>query len=622
MSARSVLVANRGEIAVRIFETAHAMGLRTVAVYSEADAEAPHVRMADVAVPIGPAPASESYLRRDVIVETALAVGADLVHPGYGFLAEDDRFASDCERAGLVFVGPPASVLRLVGDKASARGLAQDAGVPVLDGYAGVDQSDEAMRREAQRVGFPLIVKPAGGGGGKGMRVVAEPSELEDALDAARRVARAAFDDDRLILERYVDGPRHVEVQVFADTHGTVIHLGERDCSLQRRHQKVLEEAPAPNLDDRVRASLHHAAVAFAARAGYVGAGTCEFLVAADGPIGFIEMNARLQVEHPVTEMVTGLDLVELQLRVAMGESLPVSREGITPQGHALEVRVYAEDPRNGFVPQAGRIEHVRWPLDARVDGWIERGVEVTTFYDPLLAKIVVHAADRSSALAALDRALAQTEVLGPRTNLPFLAAVVRDPVVRSGRVTTEWLEAQNVEGFLGSDQAPDAAFAIAAAAEAARLRAVPSRDPFDVLGSWRAGREATTRVMLRSGTDERFVAAEPHASAHPSGSAVRVGGTWLVWADGDQHEIAVGPAPRRAAGAPSHLDSPLPGRVLHVHVGVDQGVAEGDELVVVEAMKMEHSIRAPVDGVVRAVLCAAGDQVERGQSLVDFEPD
>jgi acetyl/propionyl-CoA carboxylase alpha subunit len=446
---------------------------------------------------------------------------------------------------------------------------------------------------------------------------VREPEGLDVALETARRLARGAFDDDRLILERYVDGPRHIEVQVFADAHGTVLHLGERDCSLQRRHQKVLEEAPAPNLDEGVRGSLHDAAVAFAAHAGYVGAGTCEFLVAADSSIGFIEMNARLQVEHPVTEMVTGLDLVELQLRVAMGEALAVSRDEIRPQGHAIEVRVYAEDPRNGFVPQAGRIEHVRWPADARIDGWIERGIEVTTFYDPLLAKLIVHGPDRASALAALDRALGSTEILGPRTNLPFLAAVVRDPVVRSGRVTTDWLETQDLDRLVPPRPAPDAAFAIAAAAEAGRIRSVPSRDPFDTLGSWRSGTDATTRILLHSAGDDRFVVADPGAP----GSAVRVDGTWLVWAQGDQHEIAVGPAPRRAAGAPSHLDSPLPGRILQVRVGAGESVVEGDELVVVEAMKMEHAIRAPADGVVRAVLCAPGDQVERGQALVDFEP-
>jgi acetyl/propionyl-CoA carboxylase alpha subunit len=613
----TVLVANRGEIALRIFRTARRLGMRTVAVYSQADAGAPHVRAADVAVEIGPAPASESYLRRDVIVQAALETGAGLVHPGYGFLAEDDRFAQACEDAGLRFVGPPSAVLRVVGDKASSRALANDAGVPVFPGYGGDDQRTPTLIAEAERIGFPLIVKPAGGGGGKGMSVVRSPADLPDALEGARRVAKAAFDDDRLILERYIEGPRHVEVQVFADTHGTVIHLGERDCSLQRRHQKVLEEAPAPHLDDRVRTTLHDAAVAFARRAGYVGAGTCEFLVAADGTAGFIEMNARLQVEHPVTEMVTGLDLVEMQLRTALGEPLAVSQDTVTLSGHAFEVRVYAEDPRNGFVPQAGRVSHVRWPELARVDTWIEEGTEVSTFYDPLLAKIVVHADDRAKALDALDDALRGTEILGPRTNLPFLAAVIADPVVREGRVTTDWLSEQDLARLLPSDSVSEAAWLIAAAAEADGLAASASSDPFVTLGAWRAAAPNATTVVLRAGDEERVV----NADVDHRGPAVRVGETWLVWADGDQHEIAVGAAPRLLAAGPARLDSPLPGRVVDVRVVAGASVSSGDELVVVEAMKMEHAIRAPSDGVVRAVLCSVGDQVTRGQALVDIEP-
>ena len=632
-----LLVANRGEIAIRIFRTAERMGLRTVAVYSDADAAAPHVRAADVAVRLGGAPASDSYLRADRIIEAARQTGAELVHPGYGFLAEDDRFADAVERAGLTFVGPPSSVLRVVGDKALARGVAEAAGVPVFAGYAGDEQSDDALQSAARDIGFPLLVKPAGGGGGKGMTVVGSPDDLADALSSARRVATAAFGDDRLILERYISSPRHVEVQVMADAHDNVLHLGERDCSLQRRHQKVMEESPAPNLDDAARARLHAAAVAFARHARYVGAGTCEFLVGSDGDIGFIEMNARLQVEHPVTELACGLDLVEMQLRVAMGEPLPITQDDVRPSGHAIEVRVYAEDPDNAFVPQAGRVEHVRWPDDVRVDAGIEEGTDVPTHYDPLLAKVVVRGADRNAALKALDAAIGDTEILGVVTNVAFLADVIAEPVVRAGKVTTDWLErAPRIEAIERSDDI----LAVAAAAEAARASASRSLDPFVRLAGWRSGsRTATTSVALRVGGDERFITVEGTGPWRVGEAVVRraedchgwlvgesrlaaacVDGTWVVW-QGRQHEIGVGPARRRLTALGAHLESPLPGQVIAVHVHAGQRVAAGDELVVVEAMKMEHAIKAPSDGVVSAVLCAAGDQVERGQALVDLEP-
>jgi acetyl/propionyl-CoA carboxylase alpha subunit len=611
----TLLVANRGEIAVRVFRTAKRMGMRTVAVFSDADAEAPHVRAADACVRIGPPPAAESYLRIEAIVDAAKQSGATLVHPGYGFLAEDDAFAEACEDAGLIFVGPPSSVLKIVGDKVSARALAEAAGVPVFPGYAGEDASDAALTEAAHDIGFPVLVKPAAGGGGKGMELVRDAAELADALASARRIALAAFGDNRLLLERYVPSPRHVEVQVLADAHGTVVHLGERDCSLQRRHQKVLEESPAPNLDESLRTTLHESAVAFARRAAYVGAGTCEFLVSSDGSAGFIEMNARLQVEHPVTEMVTGLDLVELQLRVALGEALPAF--DARPRGHAIEVRVYAEDPRNGFVPQAGRIEHVRWPASARVDTGIEPGTDVPAHYDPLLAKVIVHGEDRDDALRVLDVAVGDIEILGVRTNVPFLAGVLRDDVVRHGRITTDWLETTRADRFVHDGTTSDAAFAIAAAAEAHRIAAARSRDPFATLGAWRGGGRTASRIVLRVQDDERAVAVDENADTH---AAVRVGDAWLVWADGDQHEILVGPRPRRASAGPARLDSPLPGQVVAVRVHAGQVVEAGEELVVVEAMKMEHSIKAPAAGTVRAVLCAAGDQVDRGQPLVDFD--
>jgi 3-methylcrotonyl-CoA carboxylase alpha subunit len=638
----TLLVANRGEIALRVFRTARRMGMRTVAVYSDADAGSPHVRGADVAVHIGPAPAAESYLRRDRIVEAALEAEADMVHPGYGFLAEDDRFARDCADAGLRFVGPPSAVLADVGDKVAAKRLAVEAGVPVLPSYAGEDQRDHALVEAAREIGFPLIVKPAGGGGGKGMSVVRGPEELADAVASARRIAASAFNDDRLILERYLEGPRHVEVQVLADTHGQVLHLGERDCSLQRRHQKILEESPAPGLDADVRADLHSAAVAFARHAGYVGAGTCEFLIGQKGDVGFIEMNARLQVEHPVTELVTGLDLVELQLRVALGEALPLTQEDVQVDGHAIEVRVYAEAPEEGFIPQAGRIEHVRWPDDVRVDTWVEEGTDVSTHYDPLLAKIVVHRPDRGAALAALGGALSRSEVLGVRTNMTFLSAIVRDPVVAGGTVTTDWLDTARTISSPAPDGGSARAAIVAAAAEADHVAtAGRQEDPWSALGPWRTGGSRRTNVVLRQEGEERMLVVEGtgpfvidgthvvrgsscHGWTTPDGpaSAARGSQRWYVWVDGRQHEVLVGSAERRLAAGPARLDSPLPGRVLAVGARVGEHVEEGRELVVVEAMKMEHSIKAPAAGTVRAVLCAAGDQVERGQALVDFEPD
>jgi acetyl/propionyl-CoA carboxylase alpha subunit len=637
----TLLVANRGEIALRIFRTAERMGMRTVAVYSDADEDAPHVRAADVRKRIGPAPAVDSYLRAERILEAARESGADLIHPGYGFLAEDGGFAKACEDLGFVFVGPPSSVLARVGDKVAVRRIAEEAGVPLLPAYDGEDASDEAFARAAAQIGYPVLCKPAGGGGGKGMAVVASPEDLAGALASARRIALAAFGDDRLLLERYLASPRHVEVQVMADAHGNVIHLGERDCSLQRRHQKLLEETPAPGLDPAVRDRLHSSAVALASRASYVGAGTCEFLVADDGSVGFIEMNARLQVEHPVTELVTGLDLVELQLRVALGESLPIAQEDVAATGHAIEVRVYAEDPEADFLPQAGRVEHVRWPAKTRVDTGIEESSEVTPFYDPLVAKLIVKGSDRADALRAMQHALDATQLLGLRSNLTFLASVVRDPVVVDGAVRTDWLEDAYRDWKPPSS---DAAAWIAAGAEADRVLSRRSRDPWSSLGPWRANGARATRVVLRPGAEERtflvegtgpFVVDGTHAVGRgpqhhqwwvgePDGddAAARGKDRWYVWTAGAAHEIPVGIAPRRLAGTgPAHLGSPLPGQVVAVRVEVGQHVDEGDELVVVEAMKMEHAIKAPSASVVRAVLCVPGDKVDRGQALVDLEP-
>jgi acetyl/propionyl-CoA carboxylase alpha subunit len=669
--ATTVLVANRGEIAVRVFRTARRLGLRCVAVYSEADADALFVRMADSAICIGPAPAKESYLRADRILEAARLSRADLVHPGFGFLSEDASFGRAVHEAGFLFVGPPPEVLAAMGGKDEAKRIAQAAGVPVLPGYGGEDQSDEALRRAADDIGYPVIVKPAAGGGGKGMAVVRSPEELEAALASARRVATGAFGDARLLLERYLAAPRHVEVQIIADAHGTVLHLGERDCSLQRRHQKILEETPSPVVDATLRERLCGSAVALARHVGYRNAGTCEFLLDDAGVrgvpgdeavFGFIEMNARLQVEHPVTEAVTGLDLVELQLRVAMGEPLSLTQDEVGRDGHAVEVRLYAEDPDAGFLPQAGRLVHLRWPAGTRIDSGVEEGSEVTTFYDPMLAKLIVHAPDRPAALAALTDALAETEVLGVRTNLPFLRAVVADPVVSKGDVTTTWLQSayQGWTSGTDEDEPPEAALALAAAAETARILSRArsgdgSSDPWSAAGPWRLLGPGPVRLLLQPGGHPRtpgpadhgerlfevegsgpfrvgdhtaeLILADGHAwtlDGEPAAAASAPdGASWHVWWQGAPYQFTVGPRTRLvdAEGGAAHLGAPMPGTVIAVKVAPGETVSRGQELVVVEAMKMELAVKATADGVVTAVLCAPGDQVKRDQPLVDFEP-
>ena len=664
----TVLVANRGEIAVRVFRTARRMGLRCAAVYSEADFGAPFVRMADAAYCIGPAPAAQSYLRADRILEAARALKADLIHPGFGFLSEDANFGRAVEEAGYAFVGPPPEVLAAMGGKDEAKRIAQAAGVPTLPGYGGNDQDDAALERAAKEIGYPLIVKPAAGGGGKGMAVVRQEDDLPGALESARRVAAGAFGDTKLLLERYLPAPRHVEVQVIADAFGNVVHLGERDCSLQRRHQKILEETPSPIVSPALREQLTGAAVALCRHVGYRNAGTCEFLVDEDGEtFGFIEMNARLQVEHPVTEMVTGLDLVELQLRVAMGEALPLTQDDITPSGHAIEVRLYAEDPDAGFLPQSGRVLHLRWPDEARVDSGVDEGAEVTTHYDPMLAKVIVHADDRPAALEELADALAEIEVLGLRTNLPFLRTLAVDDTVRAGQVTTTWLESAYAGWTSGIDDAtvPEPAVALAGAAEAARiLSGRGGTDPWSAAGPWRHLEPGPTHVVVQvpnaeEGTGEaapdspRFggervvdvrgtgpfrvgdreivqanAAHEPDGDTHGwavdgiRAAAVPTPGVVHVYWEGQPYELALGIKPRLvdAEGGAAQLGAPMPGTVIAVKVTAGDAVERGQTLVVVEAMKMELEVKAAADGTVAAVLCSPGESVTKGQPLVALE--
>jgi acetyl-CoA/propionyl-CoA carboxylase biotin carboxyl carrier protein len=632
----TLLVANRGEIARRIFRTAKRMGLRTVAVYSDADARLPHVREADTSVRIGPAPATESYLAIDRIIAAARDVGADVVHPGYGFLAERPEFASAVDAAGMRFVGPPAAVLSALGDKAEAKAIAERAGVPVLPGYRGEDQSDEVFLRAAKKTGFPVMIKPIAGGGGIGMQLVTDEGMLPDALARARRLASGAFGDERLLLERAISRARHVEVQILADQNGAVISVGDRDCSAQRRHQKIVEEAPSPRRE-ALRERMSAAAVAVAREAGYRNAGTVEFAVDANDHFYFLEVNARLQVEHPVTELVYGVDLVEQQLRIALGEPLAITPRRVGRQ-HAVEARVYAEDPRAGFLPSTGRLVHVRWPEGVRVDAGYEEGDAITTDYDPLIAKIVARGGDRRIALGALANALDGTEILGVRTNLAFLRALVADPKMRVGAVDTELVERELATLVGAPIPAPDEAYAVAAAAAVSASR--DRRDPWSATGPWRIGEGHATTVLLRDAERERAVrltgskryeyaghhvapSDEAHRWTVDGRPAAAASGSTAVWAwwQGQTWELETAPRVGDVeATAGAEVVAPMPGVILAVTAVQDREVRRGDLLFTVEAMKMELRVEAPADGRVGRVLAREGQQVERGQRLAEFE--
>jgi acetyl/propionyl-CoA carboxylase alpha subunit len=637
----TLLVANRGEIARRIFRTARRVGMRTVAVYSDADAGLPFVREADAAIRIGPAPASESYLAIDRVIAAAREARAELIHPGYGFLAERPEFASAVDAAGMRFVGPPASVLQSLGDKAEAKAIAERVKVPVLPGYRGADQSDDAFIAGARSVRYPVMIKPLAGGGGIGMQTVKNEPQLRDALARARRIATSAFGDERLLLERLVERPRHVEVQVLADAHGSVVAVGDRDCSAQRRHQKILEEAPAPMADAKRREGMAAAAIAIAREAGYRGAGTVEFVVDEEGRFFFLEVNARLQVEHPVTEMVFGVDLVEQQLRIAQGERID-GLERTRPVGHAVEARVYAEDPAAGFVPSTGRLVHVRWPErdGVRVDAGYEEGDTVTRHYDPLLAKVIARGDDRRAALTMLAKAVEETEVLGVRTNIPFLRALLARMSEKDVRVDTELVEHELVRLVPESAPAPDEAYAVAAAAIATNAR--QPHDPWTASGAWRIGEGSGTTIALREGTRERAVRLmgsgpytyaghrvvavdEAHRWVIDGAQAAAAASDGVVWTSvrGDVWQLDTTPREReveRTAGA--EVVAPMPGLVIAAQAVTDRHVRRGDLLFVVEAMKMELRVEAPADGKVKRVLASVGQQVERGQRLAEFEAD
>lgn len=672
----TVLVANRGEIACRVIRTLREQGVRSVAVYSDADADAPHVRLADVAVHIGPSPARESYLVADRILDAARRTGAQAIHPGYGFLSENASFARACEDAGVIFMGPPASAIDTMGDKISARATVEKRDVPTVPGISRPGLTDDELIEAAPGIGFPVLIKPSAGGGGKGMHRVERIEDLAEALVTARREAAGAFGDDSLFIEHFVDTPRHIEVQVLADSHGNVIHLGERECSLQRRHQKVIEEAPSPLLDETVRARIGEAACDAARSCGYVGAGTVEFIVPAADPdkFYFMEMNTRLQVEHPVTEEVTGLDLVALQLAIARGAELPITQDQVTMTGHSIEARVYAEDPAAGFLPTGGTVTRVVEPSGpgVRVDSGIADGSEVTSLYDPMLLKVIVHGADRAEALDRLDRALANTVVAGVGVNVDFCRYLLSVPEVASGDLDTGLLD--RVAGDYADFPVPDEALVAAAMAWLAGRWPEGPASPWAVPDAWRSGRPGTQRLRLRTTNGSSLIA----VSGTPAGATVTVdaqvagisepaegedareprdyasaihrdGDLWRVDCDGiarhwqvetvdsrrgtdvivssDEgtwvlhRENVVRSAADDDGSGDGTLTSPMPGTVIALSAADGDRVEAGDPVLVVEAMKMEHTLRAPTAGVVEYHV-AAGSQVSTEVALATVVPD
>jgi propionyl-CoA carboxylase alpha chain/3-methylcrotonyl-CoA carboxylase alpha subunit len=618
----SLLIANRGEIARRIIRTAWRLKVRTIAVYSEADAKALHVYEADAAVCIGAAPAAESYLCGEAILQAARAEGAEAIHPGYGFLSENAAFAEAVTAAGLVWVGPPPAAIRAMGLKDAAKRLMAEAGVPVTPGYLGEDQSEARLQAEADRIGYPVLIKAVAGGGGKGMRKVERGADFAGALESARREAKAAFGDERVLLETYVSRPRHIEVQVFGDSQGQVVHLFERDCSLQRRHQKVIEEAPAPAMADDVRAAVCGAAVTAAAAVGYVGAGTVEFIAdASEGlradRVWFMEMNTRLQVEHPVTEAVTGVDLVEWQLRVASGEPLPLAQDRIQLNGHAIEARLYAENPQAGFLPSTGPLRHFRLPADrVRIDGGVEEGGQITPFYDPMIAKLIAHAPGREAAAATLAQACAEVEVWPVKTNAGFLARCLSHPDFVAGAVDTGFIEAR-LEALVPPTE--PSAKVLAAAAVAMMPEPDESEpSPWIALAGFRLN--GPDRLCVWPTLDGRAIPVWGHGPA-PDLTVARIGSGLVVFDAGQAFAFGGEEAGTAGdAGGDGVIRSPMPGRIVAVQARAGQAVERGAPLVTLEAMKMEHVLTAPFDGTVTELAAETGAQVSEGAVLARLD--
>jgi 3-methylcrotonyl-CoA carboxylase alpha subunit len=660
-----ILIANRGEIACRVAATARRLGIKTVAVYSEADAGAKHVAVCDEAILLGPAAAKDSYLRGDKIIAAALATGAQAIHPGYGFLSENAEFAEACAAAGLVFIGPPGSSMRAMGSKSAAKQLMEGAGVPLVPGYHGDAQDPELLQSEANRIGYPVLLKASAGGGGKGMRVVERSEDFQAALASCKREAISSFGDDKVLVEKYLTRPRHIEIQVFADTHGNCVYLHERDCSVQRRHQKVLEEAPAPGMPPERRAAMGEAAVAAARAVGYVGAGTVEFIANQDGTFYFMEMNTRLQVEHPVTEMITGTDLVEWQLRVAAGQPLPKQQHELAIHGHAIEARVYAENPEKGFLPSIGTLQHMDTPShvafelgDVRIDSGVRAGDAISPFYDPMIAKLIVWGADRAQALARMAQALSEFHIVGLATNIAFLKRLVEGDAFAHADLDTGLIERNSATLFPPAGPAPLPALALAAVALVAVQTSVPGNDPWTSTHGWRMN--GTYRRRLAFGdeyaatTQAKVYAVDmayhPHGwmleadgKPHPlalvaqhdgryairldgqaiQGTVRRAGETLHVFTGG-QHHVLEWHDPLAHAGehetADGRLTAPMPGKVVAVIASNGQHVRKGEPLVIMEAMKMEHTIAAPSDGLVEEVLYQVGDQVADGAPLLAFK--
>jgi 3-methylcrotonyl-CoA carboxylase alpha subunit len=657
---QKILIANRGEIACRIVRTARRLGVRSVAVFSEADADALHVRIADEAVLIGPAPARKSYLRGAAIIEAARHTGAQAIHPGYGFLSENEEFAESCARAGLIFIGPPASAIRAMGSKSAAKALMQQTGVPLVPGYHGDDQSPALLQRQADRIGYPVLIKASAGGGGKGMRRVERAEDFATALASCQREASASFGDARVLIERYLLQPRHIEIQIFTDTHGNGVYLFERDCSVQRRHQKVLEEAPAPGMTPERRAQMGTAALAAATAVGYVGAGTVEFIAEPDGRFYFMEMNTRLQVEHPVTEMITGQDLVEWQLRVAAGDTLPLTQAQLSIRGHAIEARVYAEDPARGFLPSTGRIRYLRTPTPSatvRIDAGVVQGDAISPYYDPMIAKLIVWGDSRADACTRLAQALSEFQILGVANNVSFLSRLVASRAFVSADLDTALIEREHAQLFPAPAAAPAAAV-LAAAFTLLRLQSESAvRGPG--LPVWRSGRgwrlnvEAERHLKFKTNGVEKSVVvresadgyelmldqaiARPQASDDPDATVLTVDGQRLeprVIADGERYDVFLQGAhyliervdPLAHVGeetaAEGGIRAMMPGRVVALLVEPGAKVEKGQPLLILEAMKMEHTMSAPADGICEHFNVAVGDQVTEDAELVQFKAD
>ncbi|MCW9033187.1 MAG: acetyl/propionyl/methylcrotonyl-CoA carboxylase subunit alpha [Rhodospirillales bacterium] len=666
MHFEKILIANRGEIACRVMQTAKRLGIGTVAVYSDADAGSLHVQMADEAYHIGGSAAKDSYLNFAAVIEAVKKSGAQAVHPGYGFLSENADFVAACEKSGVVFIGPPVSAMQSMGSKSAAKAIMEKAKVPLVPGYHGDNQDAAFLAEEAEKIGYPVLLKASAGGGGKGMRIVEKVEDFNDSLAAAMRESMAGFGDDHMLVEKYLTRPRHVELQVFADSQGNALHLFERDCSVQRRHQKVIEEAPAPGMTHELRRKMGDAAVAAAKAIGYVGAGTVEFLLDEDGSFYFMEMNTRLQVEHPVTEMITGQDLVEWQIKVAAGEELPCGQEDLSINGHSFEARLYAEDPQNDFLPATGLLRHLRPPAESphvRVETGVLQGDEVSIYYDPMIAKLVVWDVDRDSALRRLRSALADYQVVGMTTNIDFLAAVAGHPAFAAVDLDTRFIDRHKNDLIPESQPASDRTLALACLEvllqrrEEARIVAGRSNDPFspwNVTSGWRMNDDNHQEITFIDGEDEIEVTAHYRGEGYLielSGGDMMVrgekdangdlladlGGTRIkatvarhgddmtIMCQGVSHKLTVYDAAAHAGEdeAPSgSLTAPMPGKVVDVHVKPGDKVSKGDPLLVLEAMKMEHTISAPTDGVIAEINYGAGEQVVDGAELLSLETE